>query len=43
VFVNGLRQRRGGGDDYTETGASTFAFNQAPLAGDTIRVDYTQA
>jgi hypothetical protein len=43
VYLNGLRQRLGGGDDFTETGASTFAFTVPPASGDTIRVDYARA
>ena len=40
VFLNGLRQVRGG--DYTETGASSFSFVNAPLAGDSISIDYVE-
>jgi hypothetical protein len=40
VFLNGLRMRRSG--DYNETGAQTFQFVNAPLAGDTISIDYIQ-
>lgn len=39
VYLNGLRQKRGAGDDYTIAG-NTITFNAAPLAGDTLLVDY---
>jgi len=38
VHVNGLRQRDP--QDYAETSSQTFALSQAPLAGDSVRVDY---
>jgi hypothetical protein len=40
VYLNGLRQRPS--FDYSETGAQSFQFVNAPLAGDTISVDYIQ-
>lgn len=39
VYLNGLLQDLGGGNDYTITG-NTITFVQAPLAGDKIRVTY---
>jgi hypothetical protein len=41
VFLNGLRQRRTG--DYNETGSQSFQFIIAPLPGDSLSIDYTQA
>lgn len=38
VYLNGLRLRRIG--DYTETGVATFQMVNAPLAGDSLSVDY---
>jgi len=40
VYLNGLRQRRSA--DYSETGTQSFAFISAPLAGDSISIDYIQ-
>ena len=40
VFLNGLRQRRTA--DYTETGSNSFSFVSAPLAGDSLSIDYVQ-
>jgi hypothetical protein len=36
VYLNGNRTK-----DFTETGANTFAFNNAPLTGDVVHVDYS--
>jgi hypothetical protein len=41
VYLNGVRQRRS--NDYSETGATTFQFNSAPLSGDLLSVDYLKA
>jgi len=41
VYLNGLRQRRTA--DYTETGTQSFQFISAPLAGDSLSVDYIQS
>jgi hypothetical protein len=41
VFLNGLRQRRTA--DYTETGSQSFQFVSAPLAGDSLSIDYIQS
>jgi hypothetical protein len=38
LYLNGLREYPG--DAYTETGGQTIHFIDAPLPGDTIRVDY---
>lgn len=38
VFLNGLRQRPG--QDYNATSTTTFSFLNAPLAGDSVSVDY---
>lgn len=43
VYLNGLRQRTGSGNDYTETSANTIDFEFAPLAFDIIRIDYIKA
>lgn len=40
VYLNGLKQRAGIGNDYTETGANQITFTNAPITGDTITVDY---
>ncbi len=39
VYLNGLRQRSGAGNDYTLTG-TTITFTTAPISGDYIEVDY---
>lgn len=39
LYLNGLRQRPGAGNDYTLSG-STITCNAAPLAGDTLAADY---
>lgn len=39
VYLNGIRQRRGAGLEYTIAGG-TITFVSAPLAGDSILVDY---
>lgn len=39
VFLNGLRQKVGAGNDYTISG-STITYLTAPLTGDVITVDY---
>lgn len=39
VFLNGLLQNAGGGNDYTISGA-TITFNSAPQSGDVILVSY---
>ena len=38
VFLNGVRQRRG--NDYNETGTSSFSFVLAPVSGDILSIDY---
>lgn len=43
VFLNGLRQRRGGTYDYTEEGDNGVSFNDPPQTSDTILVDYIKA
>lgn len=42
VYLNGLLQLQGAGDDWTETapGSGTFTFNIAPLTGDIITATY---
>jgi hypothetical protein len=40
VYLNGLRLRPAA--DYTETGSQSFQFINAPLAGDSLSVDYIQ-
>lgn len=39
IYLNGLRQESGSGNDYTISGA-TITMLTAPIAGDKIRVDY---
>lgn len=41
VFLNGVRQNVGAGNDYTISG-QTITFNGAPSTGDTILVDYVK-
>jgi hypothetical protein len=41
IFMNGLGQRKGTGNDYVESGSNIILFNQAPLPGDTLRANYT--
>jgi hypothetical protein len=43
VFVNGVRQSRGGSYDYTETAANQITFNYAPDSGDLIVIDYIKS
>jgi len=43
VFVNGVRQSRGGIYDYTETAANQITFNYAPDNGDLIVIDYIKS
>jgi hypothetical protein len=38
VYLNGLREVPG--DAYTETTTTTITFDDPPLAGDSIRIDY---
>jgi hypothetical protein len=40
VFLNGVRQRLT--NDYTQTGAQSFQFLNAPSPGDTVSIDYAQ-
>lgn len=41
VFVNGIRQRSGSGNDYTISGTTlTFETGNAPQSGDSLIVDY---
>lgn len=40
VYVNGVRQLRGVGNDYTESGANQITFTVAPLAGFKLQLDY---
>ena len=42
VYVDGIRQRKGAGLDYTETGANTFTFIVAPVSGQDVYCDYRQ-
>ncbi|MGR3310668.1 MAG: hypothetical protein ACUZ77_07820 [Candidatus Brocadiales bacterium] len=42
VYLNGVRQRKGAGNQYTETTSTTFTMSVAPLAGDTLLVDYVK-
>jgi len=40
LFLNGLRQVLGGGNDYSETTDNTFTFSVAPTSGDKLTIDY---
>ena len=40
VYRNGARQRKGAGNQYTETTSTSFTMAVAPSAGDTLLVDY---
>ena len=42
VYLNGARQRKGAGYQYTETTTTTFTMSAAPSAGDTLLVDYVK-
>lgn len=42
VYLNGLRLKRGAGDDYQISGA-TITMNDAPLTGDVLLVDFINA
>lgn len=42
VYRNGARQRKGAGNQYTETASTTFTMTSAPLSGDTLIVDYVK-
>ena len=39
LFLNGVRQNAGAGNDYTISGA-TITFGTAPLSGDVVLADY---
>jgi hypothetical protein len=43
VYLNGLRQRIGGGNDYTETAVNQITFAVAPSTGDIIVIDYIKS
>lgn len=43
VFLNGVLQVEGSGDDYTRPASTTVSFENAPLSGDPIRVMYIAA
>lgn len=43
VYLNGVRQKSGSGNDYQEVGGNTLVFSYPPKAGDVILVDYTKA
>ena len=40
VYLNGLRQKIGSGNDYIETDGNTVEFIDAPLDTDSIIIDY---
>lgn len=42
VYRNGMRQRKGAGNQYTETTTTTFTMSVAPPSGDTLLVDYVR-
>jgi hypothetical protein len=39
LFLNGIKQREGGANDFTRSGTS-ITYNTAPLAGDTLEAVY---
>lgn len=43
VYLNGARQHKGAGNQYTETASTTFTMSVAPLAGDALLVDYVKS
>lgn len=43
VYLNGVRQEEGAGNDFTEGGTNTFTMLTAPETGDKIIVDYVQS
>lgn len=43
IFVNGVRQREGVGNDYFENGTNEIEFTVAPIVGDTLIADYIKA
>jgi hypothetical protein len=43
VFVNGVRQKEGAGNDYTTTGLTTINMLTSPQTGDQILVNYIKA
>lgn len=40
IMWNGIRVARGSGGDYEESGNNTIVFEEAPLPGDILRVNY---
>lgn len=40
LYLNGLRQRVGGGNDFTESGSNQITMNNPPLPGDVLIADY---
>jgi len=41
VYVNGVVQRSGDGNDYVEQGNNQIVFEYAPWVGAQIEIDYT--
>ena len=41
LYLNGMRQKLGAGNDYTETGASEITFISTPQTGDELIIDYS--
>lgn len=42
-FINGIRQRPGAANDYTETGVNQITLVNAPAGGAVLLVDYSKA
>ncbi|MFZ5988553.1 MAG: hypothetical protein ACOYWZ_15705 [Bacillota bacterium] len=42
VFLNGLRQQKGDGKDYIESGVNEITFTDAPVTGDILVIDYNK-
>lgn len=43
VYLNGVRQRAGVGNDYTVTSSTQITFTNAPFVGDVVAIDYLPA
>lgn len=43
IYLNGIRQQLGVGNDFEETGTNQISFAYAPVSGDTIIADYIKS
>ncbi|HEX9996702.1 MAG TPA: hypothetical protein VGB45_06135 [Abditibacterium sp.] len=43
LYLNGLRQKRGDGFDYTENAPNQIIFSDPPFVGDVLVLDYIEA